>query len=61
MQPPTNREIVTRLNDEGFVEIRNKGGRRIFRKGARVVTVHGNDNSRPLKGTYGAIKRQAGW
>ena len=61
MQPPKNREIITRLNREGFVRMRNKGGRRIYQKGMRVVTLHGNDNFRPTKGTYGEIKKQAGW
>ncbi|MCL2807009.1 MAG: type II toxin-antitoxin system HicA family toxin [Coriobacteriia bacterium] len=61
MDTPRNREIIQRLVSEGFEEVRNKGGRRIYRNGDRVVTIHGSDNDQPTKGTYGAIKRQARW
>jgi len=61
MDTPRNREIISRLIDDGFAKVREKGGRRIFRRGNQMVTLHGDDNDRPTKGTYGAIKRQAGW
>ncbi|MDR2721675.1 MAG: type II toxin-antitoxin system HicA family toxin [Coriobacteriaceae bacterium] len=61
MQPPTIREIILMLESDGFVKVRDRGGRRIYRRGNRVVTLHGKDSERPKKGTYGAIKRQAGW
>ena len=61
MDTPRNREIARRLLSDGFVKVREKGGRRVYRKGDQMVTIHGNDDDRPTKGTYGAIKRQAGW
>jgi len=61
MEPPKNREIIRRLETEGFVKVREAGGRKIYRNGNQVVTIHGKDNDRPTKGTYGAIRRQAGW
>jgi len=61
METPRNREIIDKLEDTGFVKVREKGGRRIYRKENLMVTIHGKDNDRPTKGTYGAIKRQAGW
>jgi len=61
MQPPKTREIVRQLEAEGFVRLREKGGRRIYQRGSQIVTIHGSDNHRPTKGTFGAIKRQAGW
>ena len=61
MQPPKVREVISRLEREGFELARCGGGRRIYRKDDRTVTIHGKDNDPVDRGTYGAIKRRAGW
>lgn len=61
MQPPTVREVISRIEREGGYLVRKKGGRWIYRLGNRTIVVHGKP-SKPLKaGTWGSIKRQAGW
>ena len=61
MQPPKTREVISRLEREGWKLVRCKGGRRIYRKSNRTVVVHGK-NSDPIdRGTYDDIKRNAGW
>ncbi len=61
MQPPKVREVASRLIHDGFVLMRQRGGRRIYQKGDKVVTLHGSDNDRLLKGTWAEIQREAGW
>lgn len=61
MQPPTVREVISRLESEGFRLVRQKGSHRRYVKGNRKVTVAGdlNDNLHPK--TWASIKNQAGW
>lgn len=61
MQPPTVREVISRLESEGFRLERQKGSHRRYVKGSRKVTVAGslNDNLHPK--TWASIKNQAGW
>lgn len=61
MQPPTVREVISRLENEGFRLERQKGSHRRYVKGNRKVTVAGdlNDNLHPK--TWASIKNQAGW
>lgn len=61
MQPPTYREIIARLLEEGYVKTRQVGSHAWFRKGARLVTVPGTGSKRPKKGAWVSIRRQAGW
>ena len=61
MQPPTVREVASRLVNDGFVLLRCKGGRRVYQKGDKVVTLHGSDNDHLLKGMWAEIQREAGW
>lgn len=61
MEPPTVREVIRRLEREGWRQTRCKGGRRIYRRGESVVTIHGRDGDRLKKGTYAEIKREANW
>ena len=61
MEPPKVRHVIKRLEHEGWELTRNKGGRRIYRKGSRTVTIHGSDNHVLTIGTWKAIKKQAGW
>ena len=61
MQPPTVREVIARLEKEGWELARFKGGRRVYRKDGKTVTIHGKDGDTLTPGTYGAIKRQACW
>ena len=61
MQPPKIREVVRRLQQDGFILDRDKGGRRIYHKGDLTVTIHGKDSDTLKPGTWSAIKRQAGW
>lgn len=61
MQPPTYREIISRLIHEGYVRVGQKGSHARYSDGRHSVTVAGVGGSRPSKGTWGNIKRQAGW
>lgn len=61
MQPPTVREAIKRLESEGWVLHRVRGDHRIFVKSGAMVSVPGGMNDTLKRGTYGAIKRQAGW
>ena len=61
MQPPKIREIIKRLEHDGWKRIRAKGGRRIYRKGNKTVTIHGKDSDQPPKGTWAELKREAEW
>jgi predicted RNA binding protein YcfA (HicA-like mRNA interferase family) len=61
MQPPKTREVTRRLEKEGWKLVREKGGRRRYRKDGKHVTIHGKDSDALTKGTWGAIKRQANW
>lgn len=61
MQPPTVREVIRRLEDEGWVLSRIKGDHRIFTKAGKVIVVSGNLNDTLKRGTWGAIRRQAEW
>ena len=60
--PPNVREIIRRLEREGWVLVRTNGSHRIFRHPARtgIVVVPGK-LSRPLPiGTYRSVLRQSG-
>ena len=61
MEPPKVREVARRLEREGWSKVREKGGRRIYRKEEKIVTLHGKDNDRLKKGTWAEITREAGW
>lgn len=61
MRPPKVRDVIRMLEAEGWMLSRCKGGRRIYRKGEKVVTIHGNDNHVLTVGTWKAIQKQAGW
>lgn len=61
MQPPTYREIVARLRSEGYARVAQKGSHAKYVGNGRTVTVNGEGGDRPRKGTWGNIKRQAGW
>ena len=61
MQPPTVREVISRLENEGFRLERQKGSNRRFVKGNRKVTVAGNLNDNLHPKTWASIKNQAGW
>lgn len=61
MQPPTVREVIRRLEQEGWVLERQKGGRRIFKRDGVTIPVHGKDGDTLTPGTYASIRRIAGW
>lgn len=61
MQPPTVREVISRLENEGFRLERQKGSHRRYVKGNRKVTVAGNLNDNLHPKTWASIKNQAGW
>lgn len=41
MQPPTVREVIRRLEQDGFKNVRTVGDHRRYAKGSRRVTVPG--------------------
>lgn len=61
MQPPKVREVIGRLEGEGFVNIRTTGDHRRYVKGSRKVTVPGKMNSHLHPKTWKSIQEQAGW
>lgn len=61
MQPPTVREVISRLTSEGWVLRRTKGDHRQFGKDGRVITVAGKMSDHLDRGTYRQIRRSAGW
>ena len=61
MGPPKIRQVIQQLEKEGWEQTRCKGGRRIYRNGSKVVTIHGADNHTLTIGTWNAIQKQAGW
>ena len=61
MQPPTAREVIKRLENEGWLLIRQKGSHRQYAKGNQCVTVPGNQGDTLTWRTWSNIKRQAGW
>jgi len=58
------REIIKRLENEGWVLIRQKGSHKIFKKGGHpeliVLPDHGS-NKEPSIGVLNDIKKKAGW
>lgn len=61
MKPPTVREIVKRLEAEGWELKRIRGDHRVFAKDGKTVVVAGNMNDTVARGTWSSIKKQAGW
>jgi predicted RNA binding protein YcfA (HicA-like mRNA interferase family) len=61
--PPKVREILERLNDEGWQVERWKGDHRQLRHPTKpgTVTVAGKLSEIPSPKTLNSIKRQAGW
>lgn len=61
MQPPTVREVIGRLESEGWHLARTKGDHRQFKKGGKVVTVAGKMGQHLDRGTWKGIKDSTGW
>ena len=61
MQPPTVREVIRGLEQDGFTKVNQKGSHRQFKKGGKRVTVAGKMSDHLDWGTWKAIKQQAGW
>lgn len=61
MQPPTVREVIRRLEAEGFVLVRTVGDHRRYVKGSRRVTVSGKPSEHLKPKTWASVKSQAGW
>jgi predicted RNA binding protein YcfA (HicA-like mRNA interferase family) len=61
--PPKVREILRRLHDDGWRQVRQTGSHRIFRHPLKrgTVTVPGHPNDEPAAGTWLSIQRQAEW
>ena len=61
MQPPTVREVIGRLESEGWALARQSGDHRMYVRDGRAIPVAGKLKEHLDRGTYGAIKRAAGW
>ena len=61
MEPPTVREVIQRLEREGWCHVSTKGDHRKYGRDGSSVTVSGKLGDHVRKGTYASIKRQAGW
>ena len=57
------REVIRRLEAEGWVLVTTKGSHRQFKHPQRPgrVTISGNLGDEMPKGTFASVKRQAGW
>lgn len=60
---PKVRDVIKRLESEGWVHIRTKGSHRQFVHPDRtkIVTVAGKPNDDLKEGTWNSIQKQAGW
>lgn len=61
---PKVREVIRRLTDEGWEQVRMEGDHRQFRHRdhpGRRVTVAGKPSSDLPPGTWNSIQKQAGW
>ena len=61
MELPTVRDVVKRLEAEGYKMIRQKGSHIRYRRADRVVTVAGKPSEHLDRKTWESIRRQAGW
>ena len=61
MQPPTVREVIKRLEDEGWLLDRCRGDHRIYKKEGRIVPVAGRMKDHLDRGTWANIKSIVGW
>jgi predicted RNA binding protein YcfA (HicA-like mRNA interferase family) len=61
MEPPTVREVTKRLENEGFVLVRQKGSHRRYQKGSKMVTSAGQPSEHLKWKTWKSIQEQAGW
>lgn len=61
--PPKVRDILARLPNEGWRQVRQRGSHRIYRHPAKpdLVTVAGAPNDEPPPGTWRGIQQHAGW
>lgn len=60
---PKVREVIQRLEREGWVLVRTTGSHRHFKHPTKpgLVTVSGPRNEELQEGTWRNIRRQAGW
>ncbi|MDP9370947.1 MAG: type II toxin-antitoxin system HicA family toxin [Chloroflexota bacterium] len=60
---PKVREVIRRLEQEGWTLVRTTGSHRHFRHPQKpgTVTVPGKPNEQLQEGTWRSIQRQAGW
>ena len=61
MQPPTVREAIRMLEDDGFELDHIVGDHRKYVKGNLTVTVAGRMGDHIKRGTWARILKQAGW
>ncbi|MDR3307746.1 MAG: type II toxin-antitoxin system HicA family toxin [Coriobacteriales bacterium] len=61
MQPPTVREVIGRLEKEGYRKVNQVGSHRKFSNGARNVTIAGDKGENLKWETWKRIQEQAGW
>ena len=56
------RELLTRLRQDGWYEVRRRGSHRVMRHAAKrgIVVVAGNPNAAIKAGTLGQVLKQAG-
>ncbi len=60
---PKVREVVTRLEREGWVRVRMRGSHRVYKHPVlpRHVTVPGHPNDDLAPGTWNDMRTKAGW
>ena len=61
MQPPTVREVIKMLEDDGFALTHMVGSHRRYAKGSQRVTVPGKPSDHLKPGTWISVQKQAGW
>ena len=61
--PPKVREVLKRLESDGWQLVRQRGSHRQYRKpgNSYIMTVAGHPNDELRPGTWNEIQRKAGW
>jgi predicted RNA binding protein YcfA (HicA-like mRNA interferase family) len=61
--PPKVRDVIRRLEREGWEHIRTRGSHRTFKHPERadIVTIAGHPNDEIQAGTWNNVQKQAGW
>ncbi len=60
---PKVRDVIKRLEDEGWVQVRTRGSHRVYKHPIMPlhITIPGHPNDDLAPGTWNDIQKKAGW